>query len=259
MRFADLAKAAETAWRAPGKDDVVAFLDIGDAFADFLDDAAPFMPEQEGKVVGAENAVLGGKVGVAHAAGENANQRFARTGMRNQKFFDHAGLVRCARDDAFCTNWISHDALSVRSCRCPCGGRNETPLDGGHRARVRGDCQALELRRDRTQPLRFAVEVVRPRCARMLRVGRSWRNARYRASVPASPLGSSSASRRTWSMSMTSSSSAVEHEDRRLDGAHLFLGPIRLGGPHLAKVGQELVPPFRLRRMRLIPSRGLPL
>ena len=36
--------------------------------ADFLDDAAALMAEEEGKIVGAEDAVLGGEVRVADAA-----------------------------------------------------------------------------------------------------------------------------------------------------------------------------------------------
>ena len=63
MRLADLTEAAKPAWGAPGEDDVVAFLDVGDSLPDFLDDAAAFMPKQEGKVVGAEDAVLGGEIG----------------------------------------------------------------------------------------------------------------------------------------------------------------------------------------------------
>ncbi len=135
LRFANLAEAAESAWGAPGEDDVVALLDIGNAFADFLDDATAFVTEQEGEVVGAEDAVLGGQIGMTHATGENADQGFTWAGMGNEKFFDFTGCSRSAGDNAFGADWISHDALSFRSRRCRYGARDESPFDGGHRDR----------------------------------------------------------------------------------------------------------------------------
>ncbi len=62
--------------------------------------AAPFVPEQERKPLGAEDAVLRGEIGVADAAGEDAHQRFARSRRVDRELFDHSGLTRFAGDDA---------------------------------------------------------------------------------------------------------------------------------------------------------------
>ena len=60
--------AARAAHRPPVEDHEVAGHDIGDAFADRLDDAGGFVPEQEREVV-VDAALAVVQVGVAHPAG----------------------------------------------------------------------------------------------------------------------------------------------------------------------------------------------
>jgi hypothetical protein len=111
MRLTDKAEPAIPAWGAPGEDDEIALLDISDAFADSFNDAAAFVPEQEGKIIGAENAVLRGEIGVADAAGENAHQRFSRSWSGNEKLFDDAWLIWLASDHASRADLFSHENL----------------------------------------------------------------------------------------------------------------------------------------------------
>ncbi len=104
----DEAEAAVAAGGAPGEDDEVAFLDISDIRADVLDDAAALVTEEEGEDVRAEDAVLGGEVGVADAAGEDADQGVVGAEGVDLELFDLTGFAGFPRDDAARRESVCH-------------------------------------------------------------------------------------------------------------------------------------------------------
>src|SRR6185437_700287 len=85
--------------RAPVEYDEVARCQPGDAIADRLDDTGRLVPEQVGEVLAnATLAVM--QVGVAHAAGLNADQRLARPRVRNNDRGELDRSALAAGDDA---------------------------------------------------------------------------------------------------------------------------------------------------------------
>jgi hypothetical protein len=89
--FAELALAA---FRGVERDHVVAHLDAGDALADGLDDAAPFMAQDAGEDAFRIGTGEGEGIGVADAGGDDAHPHFARLGRHDLDFFDGQGLTR---------------------------------------------------------------------------------------------------------------------------------------------------------------------
>ena len=79
---------ALAALRGEEGDDVVAGLDQRDALADGLDDACALVPEHRRRVAGGIGARRRVEVGVADAAGDEANKRLARLRLGELELLD---------------------------------------------------------------------------------------------------------------------------------------------------------------------------
>ena len=87
---------ALAALRREERDDVIAGRDRGDALADALDHARALVAEHGRRVAGRVGAGGGVEVGVADAAGDEANEHLARLGSARSTSWTTSGGPNCS-------------------------------------------------------------------------------------------------------------------------------------------------------------------